>query len=410
MPSQKETVQQAQTAAAAFPSPAGLLVHSHEDKGGTVLHLLAAAQNLKAKPGSKTHQPFSMQNGNGKAATRTAPDTDTAVAPSIKTFPASLILSELIMSLGFTARKQLLHNQEDFDQLCETIRSVRNATAGCFRRDLDSRQFVPMTSPEKNKHGKLTHFFKLVFTTLQYVHNPESSGALAESWWQSTQATLEGSTSQTVYTYSTDAQNTQISGLHEKYINIHVFKFGYETQHPYMTNSQSNPRNLNLDKNNCQTTYQPAGDKEKRHVPPHMHPCWLHMKDSPDCQTIPQTPWYKLVYIPHGFIAGIPCYHITNHGACRPPWRYSHTAALNRKRTQVTNSVYLYRHKCKIQRGCKFHGTCGANTAAALPSLGKSEEMITARNREIKAALLTDTAPLVQTLALSPLALEKKRL
>lgn len=151
MPSQKETVQQAQTAAAAFPSPAGLLVHSHEDKGtslitraatavpphqlrciyifknlfhthsskssrldsslalalqaermqkkkkkqnkptqnttenqkafqalpfaqvrrlmsfpqlpcpgGTVLHLLAAAQNLKAKPGSKTHQPFSM--------------------------------------------------------------------------------------------------------------------------------------------------------------------------------------------------------------------------------------------------------------------------------------------------------------------------------------------------------------
>lgn len=37
--------------------------------------------------------------------------------PSIKTFPASLILSELIMSLGFKARKQLLHNQEDFDQL-----------------------------------------------------------------------------------------------------------------------------------------------------------------------------------------------------------------------------------------------------------------------------------------------------
>lgn len=49
--------------------------------------------------------------------------------------------------------------------------------------------------------------------------------ALAESWWQSTQAMLEGSTSQTVYMYSTDAQNTQISGLHEEYSNIHVFKF-----------------------------------------------------------------------------------------------------------------------------------------------------------------------------------------
>lgn len=48
--------------------------------GGTVSHLLAAAQNLKAKPGSKTHQPLSMQNENGKAATCTAPDTDTAVA------------------------------------------------------------------------------------------------------------------------------------------------------------------------------------------------------------------------------------------------------------------------------------------------------------------------------------------
>lgn len=43
MPSQEETVQQAQTATAAFPSPAGLLVHSHEDEGTSLITRAATA-------------------------------------------------------------------------------------------------------------------------------------------------------------------------------------------------------------------------------------------------------------------------------------------------------------------------------------------------------------------------------